>query len=161
MIIGQGPPPRWVPAPAARVQRTRTLLALTGLPVIGAALVFGIVLVAVGLTLPSARSPINVIGVMMGGVGAFWALLSGVSLTTARSCARDGYVDVAGARVVRRLLGVWWGGAVFCALLAGLVELKAPQPSSTGSAVYLAVLALLVVPGGLAFFVARSALRTT
>lgn len=165
MLVGQGPPPRWVWVPAARVERIRTRLALTGLPLIGMALVFGIVLVAVGLSLPSAHSPINVIGVVMAGIGAFWGLLSGLSLTTARSCARGEWVDVNGARLVRRLLGVWWGGAIFCVLVAWFVEVMAmhvktrPVPFTAGSAVYLAVLGLLVVLGGVAFFTARSVLR--
>ncbi|GHH59894.1 hypothetical protein [Lentzea cavernae] len=165
MIVGQGPPPQWVRVPAERVQWIRTRLALTGLPLIGMALVFGIVLVAVGLTLPTARSPINVIGVMTAGIGAFWGILSGVSLATARSCARGEYVDVNGARLVRRLLGAWWGGAIFCAMFAWFCEVMAltsetrPVPFTAGSAVYLAVLGLLVVLGGVAFFTARSVLR--
>jgi len=71
---------------------------------------------------PSAHNPINVIGVMMGGIGAFWGVLSGLSLATARSCAQGEYVDVNNARLVRRLLGVWWGGTIFCAMAAGFAE---------------------------------------
>lgn len=165
MIIGQGPPPAWVWVSAPRVERIRTRLALTGLPLIGMALVFGIVLVAVGLNLPTADNPLNVIGVMMAGIGAFWGVLSGVSLTTARSCARGEFVDVNGARLVRRLLGVWWGGAIFCVMAAWFSEVmtlnneERPLPFTAGSAVYLAVLALLVVLGGVAFFTARKVLR--
>lgn len=165
MIVGQGPPPQWVWVPAARVERIRTRLALTGLPLIGVALVFGIVLVAVGLNLPTAHSPINVIGVMTAGIGAFWGVLSGVSLATARSRARGEFVDVNGTRLVRRLLGVWWGAAIFCALVAWFCEVMTlnsearPVPFTAGSAVYLAVLGLLVVLGGVAFFTARKVLR--
>ncbi|MFJ8966945.1 hypothetical protein ACIRG5_46890 [Lentzea sp. NPDC102401] len=165
MIIGQGPAPQWVWVPATRVERIRTRLALTGLPLIGMALVFGIVLVAVGLNLPSAHSPINVIGVVTAGIGAFWGILSGVSLATARSCARGEYVDVNGARLVRRLLGVWWLGAIVCAMAAWFCEVMTlnsdarPVPFTVGSAVYLAVLGLLVVLGGVAFFTARKVLR--
>ena len=166
MIIGQGPPPAWVWVSAPRVERIRTRLALTGLPLIGMALVFGIVLVAVGLNLPTAHSPISVIGVVTAGIGAFWGILSGVSLATARSCARGEFVDVNGARLVRRLLGVWWGGAIFCAMFAWFCEVMAlssdarPVAFTAGSAVYLAVLGLLVVLGGVAFFTARKVLRT-
>ena len=83
----------------------------------------------------------------------------------ARSCARDEFVDVNGARLVRRLLGVWWGGAIFCVMAAGFAEIMAfnletrPVPFTVGSAVYLAVLLLLVVLGGVAFFTARAAFR--
>lgn len=165
IIVGQGRPPQWVWASVERVERIRTRLALTGLPLIGMALVFGIVLVAAGLSLPSSHSPINVIGVMTAGIAAFWAVLSGLSLATARSCARDGYVDVNGARLVRRLLGVWWGGTIFCAMAAGFAEVMAlnvktrPVPFTVGSVVYLTLLALLVVLGGVAFFTARRVLR--
>ncbi|WP_394613001.1 hypothetical protein JNUCC0626_23900 [Lentzea sp. JNUCC 0626] len=165
MIVGQGPPPQWVRMPAERVAWIRTRLALTGLPLIGVALVFGIVLVAVGLNLPTAHNPINVIGVTVAGIGAFWGILSGLSLATARSCARDGYVDVNGAGLVRRLLGVWWAGAIFCALFAWFCEVmtltgdERPVPFTAGSAVYLAVLGLLVLLGGVAFFTARRVLR--
>ncbi|MET8762311.1 hypothetical protein [Lentzea sp. NPDC004782] len=164
MIIGQGPAPQWVWVSAARVQRIRTRLAVTGLPLIGMALVFGIVLVAVGLNLPSAHSPINVIGVMIAGIGAFWGVLSGLSLATARSCAQGEFVDVNNARLVRRLLGVWWGGAIFCAMAAGFAEvmsLRDEVPFAVGSAVYLAVLVLLVVLGGVAFFTARRVFRVS
>ncbi|SEQ62247.1 hypothetical protein SAMN05216188_10460 [Lentzea xinjiangensis] len=47
---------------------------------------------------------------IIGQGAAFWVVLSGLSLTTARSRVRDGYVDVNGVRLVRRLLGVWWVG---------------------------------------------------
>ncbi|MDT7784799.1 MAG: hypothetical protein QOF58_3218 [Pseudonocardiales bacterium] len=157
MIIGQGPPPHWVPAPPARVEWIRARLAVTGSLVIGAAVVLGIALVVAGLNLPSAHSPINVIGVMTAGIGAFWGVLSGLSLATARSCARDGFVDVNGARLVRRLLGVWWGGTIFCALVAGFAEVMAPA----SSAVYLVLLAVVVVLGGIAFVVARQVLRAS
>lgn len=165
IIIGQGRPPQWVWVSASRVERIRTRLALTGLPLIGMALVFGTVLVVVGLNLPGSRSPINVIGVIMAGIAAFWAGLSGLSLATARSCARGEFVDVNGASLVRRLLGVWWGGAIFCALAAGFAEVMTlnvktrPVPFTVGSVVYLAVLVLLVVLGGVAFFTARRVLR--
>ncbi|MFJ5992194.1 hypothetical protein [Lentzea sp. NPDC092896] len=165
MIIGPGVRPAWVRVSAPRVEGIRTRLALTGLSLIGVALVFGIVLVAVGLTLPSSHSPINVIGVMTAGIGAFWGILSGVGLATARSCARGEFVDVNGARLVRRLLGVWWAGAIFCAMFAWFCEVMAlsnaerPVPFTVGSVVYLAVLGLLVVLGGVAFFTARKVLR--
>jgi hypothetical protein len=60
---------------------------------------------------------------------------------------------------------VWWGGAIFCALAAGFAEVMTlnvktrPVPFTVGSAVYLALLALLVVLGGVAFFTARRVLR--
>lgn len=153
----------WVSA--ARVQRVRARLAVTGLPLIGMALVLGIALVAVGLNLPSSHSPLNVIGVMMAGIAAFWALLSGLSLATARSCAQGEFVDVNGARLVRRLLGVWWGGAIFCVMAAWFAEVMTlnsvtrPVPFTAGSAVYLALLAVIVALGGVAFFTARRMLR--
>jgi hypothetical protein len=164
MIIGQAGPPRWVWVSAAQVQRIRARLTLTGLPLIGMALVFGIVLVVVGLNLPSAHNPINAIGVMMAGIGAFWGVLSGLSLATARSCARGEFVDVNNARLVRRLLGVWWGGAIVCVLLpwfAEVMALRGGVPVTVGSVVYLAVLVLLVVLGGVAFFTGRGVLRVS
>ncbi|GAA3653041.1 hypothetical protein GCM10022267_44190 [Lentzea roselyniae] len=165
IIIGQGPQPQWVWVSAARVQRIRARLAVTGLPLIGMALVFGIVLVAVGLNLPTSHNPLNLLGVVMAGIAAFCALLSGLSLATARSCARGECVDMNGARLVRRLLGVWWGGAIFCAMAAWFSEVMTlnsevrPVPFTAGSAVYLALLAVVVVLGGVAFFTARRVLR--
>jgi hypothetical protein len=147
----------WVSA--ARVQLIRARLAVTGLVVAGLAVVVGIVLVVIGLTLPSSRSPINVIGVMTAGLAATWALLCGLSLVTARSCAQRDQVDVNGARLVRRLLGVWWGGAIFCVLLAWFAEVMTPGPVTAGSSVYLALPAVIVVLGGAAFFAARRVLR--
>ena len=158
IVIGRGEPPRWVWVSAAHVQQVRARLALTGLPVIGAAVVLGISLVVVGLALPSADSPINVIGVLIAGIAAFWALLSGLSLATARSCAQGEHVDVNGARLVRRLLGVWWGGAIVCVLIAGFAEVMSPTPVNAGSAVYLALLAAVVVLGGVAFSAAGNIL---
>lgn len=155
MIIGRGRPPQWVPVLPARVEWIRARLAVTGSLVLVAAVALGIVLVVVGLNLPSADSPLNVIGVMTAGFGAFWGVLSGLSLATARSCARDGFVDVNGARLVRRLLGVWWGGTIFCALVAGFAEVMA----TASSAVYLVLLVVVVVLGGIAFVVARQVLR--
>jgi len=162
IVVGRGEPPQWVPVPADRVERARARLALIGLPVAGAALVLGIVLVAVGLNLLTARSPLNVIGVMTAGIAAFFAMLSGASVLSARSCVRDGYVDVNGSRLVRRLLGVWWGAAIFCVLGAWFAEvmtLRGDVPFGAGSAVYLALLALVLVLGGLAFFAASNILR--
>jgi hypothetical protein len=155
MIIGRGEPPRWVPVHPARVEWIRARLAVTGLLVIGGAVLLGVVLVVIGLNLPSAAGPINVIGVMTAGIGAFWGVQSGLSLVTARSCARDGFVDFTGASLVRRLLGVWWGGSIFCALVAGFVEMMSPAPD----AVYLVLLACVVVLGGIAFFTACRVLR--
>lgn len=155
IVVGRGEPPRWVPVPADRVERARARLALTGLPVVGAALVLGIVLVVVGLNLPSARNPINVIGVMTAGIAVFCAMLSGASVLSARSCVRDGYVDVNGSRLVRRLLGVWWGAAIFCVLGAWFAEvmtLGGDVRFGAGSAAYLALLAVVLVLGGVAFF---------
>ncbi|MGW4209715.1 hypothetical protein ACWEIJ_17130 [Lentzea sp. NPDC004789] len=162
IMIGQGPSPHWVWVSAPRVERIRARLTVMGLPIVGMALVFGIVLVAVGLNLPSSHNPINVIGVMMGGIGAFWGVLSGLSLATGRSCAQGEYVDVNNARLVLRLLGVWWGGAVFSVLFPLFFEvmsLRGEVPFTVGSAVYLAVLVLLVVLGGVAFFTARRVFR--
>lgn len=161
IVIGRGQPPQWVWVSAARVQWMRARLAVVGLAVVGAALVFGIVLVAVGLKLPSSRNPINVIGVMIAGLAAFWVLLAGLSLLSARSCAQREHVDVNGARLVRRLLGVWWGGAIFCVLGAWFVEVMTFRraPVMVGSALYLALLAVIVVLGGVAFFAAGNILR--
>ncbi|MGW6933097.1 hypothetical protein ACWGE0_23780 [Lentzea sp. NPDC054927] len=158
IMIGRGEPPQWVWVSARHVQSVRARLAKAGLPLIGAALVAGIALVVVGLDLPTAASPINVIGVMIAGIGAFWALLSGLSLATARSCAQGEFVDVNGARLVRGLLAAWWGGAIFCALLAGFAEVMSPLPFTAGSAVYLALLAAVVVLCGIAFFTAGNIL---
>lgn len=160
IVIGRGQPPRWVWVSAARVRRMRARLAVTGLAVVGAALVFGVVLVAIGLNLPSSHNPINVIGVMTAGLAAFWALLSGLGLLSARSCAQREHVDVNGARLVRRLLGAWWGGAIFCVLAAWFAEVMTFRraPVMVGSAVYLALLAVIVVLGGVAFFAAGNIL---
>ena len=63
------------------------------------------------------------------------------------------------------MLGVWWLGAIVCAMAAWFCEVMAlnsdvrPVPFTVGSAVYLAVLGLLVVLGGVAFFTARKVLR--
>lgn len=73
---------------------------------LGAAVVLGIALVAVGLALPSADSPINVIGV----------------------------------------------------LIAGFAEVMSPLPVDAWSAVYLVLLAAVVVPGGVAFCAAGNIL---
>ena len=158
IVIGRAEPPQWVWVSAAHVQQIRARLALTGLPVIGAALVLGIALVAVGLALPSADSPINVIGVLIAAIAAFWALLSGLSLATARSCAQGEHVDVNGARLVRRLLGVWWGAAIVCVLIAGFAEVMSPTPVDAGSVVYLVLLAAVVALGGVAFSAAGNVL---
>jgi hypothetical protein len=158
IVIGRGESPQWVWVSAAHVQQVRARLALTGLPVIAAAVVLGVALVAVGLSLPSADSPINVIGVMIAAIAAFWALLSGLSLSTARSCAQGEHVDVNGARLVRRLLGVWWGGAIACVLIAGFAEVMSPAPVSAGAAVYLLLLGAVIVLGGAAFSAAGNIL---
>ncbi|WP_086665898.1 hypothetical protein [Lentzea kentuckyensis] len=153
IVIGRGEPPRWVWVSAAHVRQVRARLALTGLPVIGAAVVLGISLVVVGLALPSAESPINVIGVLIAGIAAFWALLSGLGLATACSCAQGEHVDVNGARLVRRLLGVWWGGAIVCVLIAGFTEVMAPAPVTVWTVVYLVLLVAVGGAGGVAFVV--------
>lgn len=151
--------------PASRVERIRARTAVTGVLLIGMALACGIALVVIGLNLPTSHNPLNVIGVMTAGIGAFWALLSGLSLVTARSCARGEFVDVNGARLVRRLLGVWWGGTIFCVLAAWFAQVMTlnvqARPLAAGSAVYLALLGLLVVLGGVAFFTARKVLRVS
>lgn len=158
IMIGRGEPPQWVWVSAGHVQSVRARLARAGLPLIGAALGAGIALVAVGLSLPTADSPINVIGVLIAGIGAFWGLLSGLSLATARSCAQGEFVDVNAARLVRRLLAVWWAGAICCGLLAGFAEVMSPLPFTVGSAVYLALLVAVVVLCGVAFLIAGNIL---
>lgn len=111
-------------------------------------------LVAIGVALPSADSPINVIGVL---IAAFWAAF--------RAEPRDRPLVRSGrarrrerARLVRRLLGVWWGGAIFCVLIAGFAEVMSPLPVDAWSAVYLVLLAAVVVPGGVAFCAAGNIL---
>lgn len=164
IIIGQGQPPQWVWISAPRVQRIRSGLGITGLLVIGVALVFGIVLLAVGFSNPTAYHPISKIGVIMAGLAAVWALLSGLSLANARSRAHGEMLDVTGARVVRRMIGAWWGGTIVCAAIAAFAEVMTlgvdsrPVAFTAGSAIYLVVLALTVVLGGVSFFTARSLL---
>jgi hypothetical protein len=164
IVVGSGPAPHWVWVSSPRVEWIRARLARTGAVVIWLALVAGIV---VGLNLPSSRHPFAWLGVIMGGLGVFWGLLSGLSLVLSRSCARDGYLDVANAQTVRRLLGVLWGSVIVCTTIAGLLEVavlndeRRPLPFTVGAAAYFAVLALLVVLGGVAFFTARKVLRVS
>ena len=164
IFVGQGPVPYWVWVSPPRAEWMRARMARTGAIVIWLALVAGIV---VGLNLPSSRHPFAWLGVIMAGLGVFWGLLSGLSVVLARSCARDGYFDVANAQMVRRLLGVLWGSVIVCTMIAGLLEVavlsdeRRPVPFTVGAAAYLAVLVLLVVLGGVAFFTARKVLRVS
>lgn len=93
IMIGRGEPPQWVWVSAGHVQSVRARLAKVGLPLIGAALVAGIALVVVGLTLPTADSPINVIGVMIAGIGARVLRVSSSTSTVlawSAGCSRPG-----------------------------------------------------------------------
>ncbi len=163
--VGRKAAPQWVWVSAPRVEWIRARTVSTGVVVIWLALVSGIVLVGVGLNLPSSHVPITRMGAVMAGLGAFWVLLSGVSLVAARTCARNGYLDVNTASSQRRALGVLWCIAIVCVMFAWFLEvvtlggMTGPVPFTAGAAVYLAVLALLVVLGGVAFFTARKVLR--
>jgi hypothetical protein len=163
--VGGSPPPLYVWISAQRAARIRSRCGVTGLLLIGAALVVGVMLVVVGLNLPTAYHPISTIGVVVGALTAVWLLLSGVGLTSARSAVQGEYLDANGARVTRRVLGVQWGGTIFCSSLSCFLQLmtlnNGPRqvPFTAGAAVYLILLVLPVVLTGVAFFVARRLLN--
>ncbi|HUQ59544.1 hypothetical protein [Lentzea sp.] len=167
IVVGQGPAPYWVWISVPRVEWIRARTAMTGLAVVWLALVSGIVLVAVGVNLPSSHDPFARMGLITAGLSAFWGLLSGGSLIGVRTCARDGYLDVNNAPLLCRVLGVLWGSTIVCAMIAWLLEVALlsdearPVPFTVGAAVYLAALAIPVVLGGVAFLTARKVLRVS
>ncbi|MFD9704321.1 hypothetical protein [Lentzea sp. NPDC059081] len=164
IVVGQGPAPCWVWISPPRVDWIRARLARTGAAVIALG---SVAVVVVLLNLPSSHHPFAWFGVVMGGLGAFWGLLAGLSLVLARDCARDGYFDVTNAQAVRRTLGVLWGAVIACATIAGLLQVgllsddTRPVPFTVGVALYFVALYLLVVLGGVAFFAGRGVLRVS
>ncbi|GAA1340457.1 hypothetical protein [Saccharothrix algeriensis] len=162
--IGSGPPPLLVRISARRAAHVRARCGVIGPALAGGAPVLGVALVVVGLRLPTSYHPISAIGVMMGALAALWLLLSGTTLTGARSSVHGGHLDVNRAGVTKRVLGALWGGAVFCAASACFLHLmilnSGPRqvPFTAGAAAYLALLAVVVLLGGVAFFTARALL---
>ncbi|HEX7302724.1 hypothetical protein [Lentzea sp.] len=162
IVVGQGQAPHWVWISPPRVDWIRARLARTGTVVISLG---AVAVVVVLVNLPSSRDPFAWFGVIMGGLGAFWGLLAGLSLVLARECARDGYFDVNHAQGVRRVLGVLWGAVILCTMIAALLQVgllsddRRAVPFTVGAALYFVALYLLVVLGGVAFFAGRGVLR--
>ncbi|CCH32431.1 hypothetical protein ABZ816_24155 [Actinosynnema sp. NPDC047251] len=162
--VGGDPPPLYVRISPQRAAHVRARCGVVGLLLVGAALVIGVVLVVVGLGLPTSYHPLSTIGVVVGALTAFWLLLSGATLTSARSSVQGESLDVNRAGATLRVLGVLWGGTVFCAALTCFLQLttlnSGPRqvPFTAGLAVYLVLLAVSAVLAGVVFFVARGLL---
>ncbi|RKT54118.1 hypothetical protein [Saccharothrix australiensis] len=162
--VGGGPPPLYVQISPRRAAHVRARCGAVGLLVVGTALVLGVVLVVVGLGLPTSYHPLSAIGVAVGALTAFWLLLSGTTLKGARSSVQGGSLDVNRAGVTRRVLGALWAGAVFCAALSCFLQLMTLNSGprqvqfTTGLAVYLVLLAVSATLSGVVFFVARGLL---
>lgn len=172
MIIPVGPEPapdrRWVGAEAAR--RVRSRCTATGLILLLWALVAGVMMLLAGFRLPTAEHPINGVGVLLAVVSAVLLLAAAIGALGARRYVTAEHVDVAGGRVLGRVLLAIGVGTLGCAALsaavlvltARAVERSAPAPGAAavvGSYVLLPVsCGVLAVLGGVLI---RRGLRPT
>ncbi|MGH4020057.1 MAG: hypothetical protein ACRDT0_12645 [Pseudonocardiaceae bacterium] len=173
MIIPVGPEPapepRWVGAEAAR--RVRSRCTVTGLVLLLWALVAGVTMLLAGFRLPTADHPINGVGVLLAAVSAVLLLAAATGVLGARRYVAAEHVDVAGGRVLGRVLLALGVSALGCAALSGAlllltaraVERSAPAGDATGVVAAVGGYLLLPVSCGvlavLGGVLARRALR--
>ncbi len=144
MIIPVGPEPapdhRWVGAEAA--QRVRSRCTATGVVLLLWALVAGVTTLLVGFRLPTADHPIHGAGVLLAAVAAVLLLAAAGGVLGARRYVAAEHVDVAGGRVLGRVvLGIaacaLGSAALSSALLlltARAVERSAPASDAAAAA---------------------------
>ncbi|HEX2297182.1 MAG TPA: hypothetical protein VHH34_01465 [Pseudonocardiaceae bacterium] len=156
MIIPVGPEPepehRWVGADAAR--RVRSRCTVTALVLLLWALVAGATMLPAGFRLPTADHPINGVGVLLAAVSAVLLLATAIGVLGARRYVAAEHVDVAGGRVLGRVLLALGVSALGCAALsgavllltAGAVERSAPAGNIPAGNVTAAVGGYLLLP---------------
>lgn len=98
----------FAPIPAELARRIRVVSRPLGLLSIFATLAVVLVIVAVGLILPTGLSAKTIFSVIMGGLSSSFALLSGISLVKSPSYVKTGDLNVTYARQTRRLLLIFW-----------------------------------------------------
>lgn len=144
MIIPMGPEPapdyRWVGAAAAR--RVRSRCTVTGVVLLLWALVGGVATLLAGRWLPTADHPIHGIGVLLAAVSAVLLLAVAGGVLGVRRYVVAEHVDVAGGRVLGRVLLAIAGCTLGSAVLSGAVLLltaraveQAAPPSGATTAV--------------------------
>ena len=160
------PPPLYVWISAARAQEIRSACARIGGILIPVSVALGLVIVLVGRRLPTNFHPFNGGVWSMGAVSAFMLFCSAISLAGARPYVRGEYLDLNGARITRRVLGVLWGATLLISALAGLILAMTAGVSHADNPGFTAAiwgyLALLLVPpvlAGTLFFTGRSLFR--
>lgn len=118
---GRGPAPdyRWVGPDAAARVRARS--AVTGTVMLLWSLVAGITTLLAGARLPAADDPINDIGVLAAAASALLLLGVAVGVLGARQYVVGEYVDVAGGRVLGRVVLALALVALGCGALAAAV----------------------------------------
>jgi len=148
--VGPGPAPdyRWVGAAAAAMIRARS--AITGTAMLLWGVTAGTATLLAGSRLPAADHPINGIGVLVAAVSALLLLAVAVGVLGARQYVVGEHVDVAGGRLLGRvLLGLalcTLGCAALAAALLFMTTRTVAELSPGGGVVGVAAASYLLLP---------------
>jgi hypothetical protein len=145
--VGQEPPPQYVWAPPQLTNRIRRICTAVGTVLLVAGPVLGVLLAVLAYRLPTARHVFNTGMVLMGVLSAVFVLICGFGVIGARSYVSEQHINVAGTRVLRRVLVVFATGTVFVAGFATLLVLAMVDGTGTGFSPGLVGYLLLLVCG--------------
>lgn len=130
--VGQEPPPQYVWAPPELTSRIRRTCTAVGVVLLVAGPLLGVLLAVLAYRLPTARHAFNTGLVLMGVLTGAFVLICGFGLVGARGYVLEQHVNVAGTRVLRRVLVVFAAATVFVAGFATLLLLAMVDGSQAG-----------------------------
>lgn len=159
--------PAWLWLSAPRAQELRTSCTRLGVALIAAAVALALLLVAVGISLSTPGNALDATAWIFGPVSVLPLVLAGAVLVNARVHVRGEHLDLAGARKARRGLAVLCVCVLLSSGVAAGARLSAISLASDGRSwsvspanwIYLLLLLVVVLLGGVAFVAGRTTLR--
>lgn len=143
--VGQEPTPQYVWAPPQLTSKIRRTCTTAGVVLLVAGAVLGVLLVLLAFRLPTARHVFNIAMVLMSALAAVFTLICGFGAAGARSYVFEQHLNIAGIRVLRRVLVVFAVATLAVAGFAILLLLAMADGSDAGlSAGVLGYLVLIV-----------------
>jgi hypothetical protein len=130
--VGQEPTPQYVWAPPAVTSRIRRTCTVAGVVLLVAGAVLGVLLVLLAFRLPTSRHAFNTFMVLMSALAAVFLLICGFGAAGVRSYVFEQHLNIAGLRVLRRVLVVFAVATVAVAGFAVLLLLAMADGTGTG-----------------------------